>query len=378
MPVRRENLPWRLSCSPCVGRWLPSSPVIWSHQAASEKGGRDNIFLSRDGPGAGQVTHELRPRALVRMIIRPPDRPELCRRLREANACGNVISQIDLSSLARVIEHTPEDMTVTVESGITLAALQRELSRHRQWLPLDPPHPESLSIAQLISRNASGPRRFGFGTVRDYLLGLQVALADGRLVRSGGRVVKNVAGFDVMKLFIGGQDSLGVIVEATFKLLPVPEVERFVQRRCVSITEACRTVDAVLDSSLTPSVLDLHNIGTGGALSVVVGVSGSAEDVNWQLDHATKLGFTEDATLDDAADFWRDVNLPGRTSVLPERLASAIEQLGAVPFVARAGNGVIYHRGAVVKEASSHTGNLSQRLKHTFDPNGIFPSLRVS
>lgn len=312
------------------------------------------------------------------MIIRAFDRHELSQRLREANACGNVVSQVNLSSLTRVVEHTPEDMTVTVESGITLAALQRALSRKRQWLPLDPPHSESLSIAQLISRNASGPRRFGFGTVRDHLLGLQVALADGRLVRSGGRVVKNVAGFDVMKLFIGGQDSLGVIVEATFKLLPVPEVERLVQRRCASITEACRAVEAVLDAPVTPSVLDLHNIGTSGVLSVVIGFSGSMEDVNWQLDHATRLGFTGDATLDDQADFWRDANPPVRTSVLPERLASAIEKLEAVPFVARAGNGVVYHRGAVAEAVPSRTGNLARRLKETFDPKGILPPMPSS
>lgn len=116
------------------------------------------------------------------MIIRASDRQELCQQIREANARRSFVTRVDLEAISRVVEHTPEDMTVTVEAGLTLDNLQQALSKHRQWLPLDPPHAESLTIAELVSRNVSGPRRFGFGTVRDHLLGLQVVLADGRLV----------------------------------------------------------------------------------------------------------------------------------------------------------------------------------------------------
>jgi len=114
----------------------------------------------------------------------------------------------------------------------------------------------------LLDTNASGPRRAGFGTIRDYVIGLRVALADGRLVRSGGKVVKNVAGYDLMKLFIGARGTLGVIVEVTFKLLPLPEAEAFVQAHFGTLEATERLIASVLESELTPAVFDLHNLGS--------------------------------------------------------------------------------------------------------------------
>ncbi|HEX4120630.1 MAG TPA: FAD-binding protein, partial [Verrucomicrobiae bacterium] len=98
------------------------------------------------------------------------------------------------------IEHAPSDMTVTVAADVTLAALQEEIARNGQWLPIDPPAPQNVTIERLLAENLSGPRRFGFGTIRDYTLGIAAILADGRLIHSGGKVVKNVAGYDVQKL----------------------------------------------------------------------------------------------------------------------------------------------------------------------------------
>ena len=126
------------------------------------------------------------------MILRPANKDELVEGLRAASRQRSRVERVDLSALDRLLQHTPEDMTVTVEAGLTLGALQTALARRGQWLPVDPPSPESLPIAALLSTNASGPRRFGCGTIRDHLVGLQVALADGRLIRSGGKVVKNV------------------------------------------------------------------------------------------------------------------------------------------------------------------------------------------
>src|SRR5438552_3360089 len=107
-------------------------------------------------------------------------------------------------------------MTVTVETGLTLAALQARLAERGQWLPIDPPNPQTATLADILNANGSGPHRFGFGTIREHLLGLTVALADGRLIHSGGKVVKNVAGYDLCKLFVGSHGTLGVAVEATF------------------------------------------------------------------------------------------------------------------------------------------------------------------
>jgi len=268
-------------------------------------------------------------------------------------------------------------MTVTVEGGITLAELQAALKQRGQWLPIDPPHPERVTVSSLLSEDLSGPHRFGFGTIRDHLIGIQVALADGRLVRSGGRVVKNVAGFDLLKLFIGARDSLGLILEATFKLLPRPETEHFVHTRCRSLEDGARVIQSVLESAMAPSVLDAHNLGAKpGEMSVVLGFSGGYEAVDWQLAQAGTLGFGESCTLDHERDFWDRAALAvHRLSVLPSRVTEAIGALGGAPFVARAGNGVIYHRGNQPSPAFQPPMNLLRRVKDIFDPNHILPEL---
>src|SRR5688500_12538970 len=119
------------------------------------------------------------------------------------NGRAGKVSVFDLRQMNRVIDLAPEDMTVTVESGIMLAALQKELAKHGQWLPIDPPNPENISIRDVLSQNLNGPRRFGYGTIREHLIGMKVVLAEGRIIKSGGKVVKNVAGYDLAKLFIG-------------------------------------------------------------------------------------------------------------------------------------------------------------------------------
>src|SRR5262245_10838806 len=137
--------------------------------------------------------------------------------LTAANAKRERLMTVDLRAFDRVVEYHPEDMTVTAEAGLTLAALQSRLAEHGQWLPIDPAGTEQMTLAGLLNTNASGPRRFAYGTVREHVLGLKIVLADGRLIKSGGKVVKNVAGYDLLKLFVGSHGTLGVIVEATFK-----------------------------------------------------------------------------------------------------------------------------------------------------------------
>lgn len=144
--------------------------------------------------------------------------------------------------LSRVVEYTPADLVITAEAGITLGTLQAELAAHGQWLPWDPPLPDRATIGGLLASGASGPLRLGYGPPRDWTLGMRVALGDGRLVKSGARVVKNVAGYDTHKLHLGALGTLGVIVEATFKVAPIPE-----QRRTLlaSFTEPRATLNAI-------------------------------------------------------------------------------------------------------------------------------------
>ena len=309
------------------------------------------------------------------MILKPSNAKELSRGLAHAFALGEKVERVEPGAFNRIVEHTPEDMTVTVESGITLAVLQSELARRGQWLPVDPPNPERLTVRDLLEENASGPRRFGFGTVRDYVIGLKITLPDGRAVKSGGKVVKNVAGYDLAKLFIGSRGSLGVIAEATFKLRPLPEAESFIRADYETLEQAERSIVSVLDSELTPVVLDLHNLSTHNIPMLVLGFAGTREEVDWQSEKARGLGLIEPANLDYEKRFWSDETPAQRLSVLPSMTVETIGRLGDTPFVARAGNGVIYHRGAAGQRKNDLPAKLMRRLKKAFDPKQILPDL---
>lgn len=310
------------------------------------------------------------------MNLHPASREALSRSLADAQQAGTSITSFDLSAFSRILEYTPEDLTVTVEAGLTLGALQRALRERGQWLPVDPPHADRLSIGALLATNASGPRRFGHGTIRDHLLGLQVALADGRLIRSGGKVVKNVAGFDLLKLFVGSQGSLGVITEATFKLLPLPEAEHTVQLECASLAEAGAVLERVLASELTPVVMDLHRPRKADALRFTLTFSGAREDVEAQLACARELAFTATGSLDYYTAFHSsELPKPQRASVLPSRLVQSLESLAPETFVARAGNGVIHYRGGGDAPRPELPNALLRRIKDTYDPKGILPDM---
>ena len=345
------------------------------------------------------------------MLLRPANLLELTDTLTAAHDRGETVDSFDLTALNRLLEHTPEDMTATVETGMTLGELQSRLAARRQWLPVDPPGADELTLGALLATNATGPRRFGYGTVRDYLLGAKVALADGTLIAPGGKVVKNVAGYDLAKLFIGSRGSLGVLAEATFKLRPLPETERFVHAQCDSFGQAGRLLEAVLSSEVTPVVLDLHNLSAPPRrYSLVVGFAGTREDVDWQLERAATLGVNQPATLDYEREFWNNTSVgtlsagtlsvgtlspasPSpfptsqalerhqtasttspvqKISVLPSRLIETLQGLSA-PFVSRAGNGIVYYRGAPLPKPAEAPFQLSLRLKQTWDPKNILP-----
>lgn len=294
----------------------------------------------------------------------------------EKHAQAEKVSLADLRKMNCILELTPEDMTVTVEAGISLGALQRELATHRQWLPIDPPNAETVSIHDVLSRDLNGPRRFGYGTIREHLIGMKVVLADGRTIKSGGKVVKNVAGYDLAKLFIRAHDSLGIIVEATFKLRPLAEEERIVGRKVGGLGELKPAVAAVLDSDLTPIILDAHCRGeNSGGISIVLGFAGTHEEVESQSNRARALGFENLASLEYETHFWNGPAPVNRTSVLPSRLADTIAELSPRPFVARAGNGVVYYRGQKIAQKDAPPVELARRIKSAYDPKNILHNL---
>jgi glycolate oxidase FAD binding subunit len=316
------------------------------------------------------------------MPLQPRNVDELRAALADTAARRQPLGGFDLSAFNRLVEHTPEDMTVTVEAGLSLGALQARLRAAGQWLPVDPPFPDRLTIGALLAGNKSGPRRYGYGAVREHLLGLKAMQADGRVIQSGGKVVKNVAGYELLKLFIGSRGSLGIILEVTFKVRPVPAAERVVAARCLSLVEASERIESVLRSELVPVVLDLHNsaptnAASPGALMVVLAFAGSREEVDWQTELAGRLGFTDAASLDyDAALAGTTWGTVRKLSVLPSKLSEQLATLGGAPFVARAGNGIIYTRGeAAAASPPAAPPRLAQRLKEAFDPLQLFPAI---
>lgn len=141
--------------------------------------------------------------------------------------CGNPLRRAEvilgLDRMCRIIDYSAADLTATVEAGLSLTELNEVTMKQRQWLPLDPPGFTSASVGAVAACNSSGALRLGYGTPRDFVIGLKLAHADGGESKSGGRVVKNVAGYDLNKLYVGSYGTLAVITELTFKLRPLAQ-----------------------------------------------------------------------------------------------------------------------------------------------------------
>jgi len=233
---------------------------------------------------------------------------------------GNVPRRYDLAlslkDLNRVWHYEPGDLTVSVETGMKLGDLQHFVARHRLWLPLDPAGGPRASLGGILATNASGPLRLRYGAPRDMVLGLKIATTEGKLIKTGGRVVKNVAGYDLAKLLIGSYGTLGVIVEATFKLFPMPAESSTVVVSTTTLAVAREFRRRLLGSFLTPLRMALLN-AVACALVRDAPVSdpacGTEARDAWQAEGARK-GF----------EIW--IEAGGSTRVL-ERFKQEVEQL---------------------------------------------------
>jgi glycolate oxidase FAD binding subunit len=186
---------------------------------------------------------------------------------------GGLLEKADiLLSLAQytgIVEHNPGDMTLTVKSGTPFQEIQNYLAQYNQKIPLDPFYPKHATIGGIISANDSGPKRMGYGSARDNVIGLRMVYPDGTLITSGGKVVKNVAGYDMNKLFIGAMGTLGVVSEVTMKLRPIPKYDSIL---CVSFPENnLEEIQAfavkVLDSMIEPISLEILTPSLAGKLT---------------------------------------------------------------------------------------------------------------
>jgi glycolate oxidase FAD binding subunit len=189
---------------------------------------------------------------------------------------------VDLTGLDAVLEHNPGDLVVRAQAGLPLRRLQQILARHRQRLALDPPE-RAATLGGIVAAAASGPRRHRYGTPRDLLLGATAVLADGTVSRSGGKVVKNVAGYDVGKLLAGSYGTLAVLAELTFRLHPQPADRRVVMLPAADPDDIGEIVQRLLRSTLTPTAVELLD---GRVVVLFEGITASVEA---QADAAARL-----------------------------------------------------------------------------------------
>ena len=345
---------------------------------------------------------------------------------------GRTPSHVDVilstAQLNREVVHRHGDLTATVQAGITLSDLNRQLASQQQWLPLDSPF-DNATIGGLIATNDSGPLRHRYGTPRDLLIGITLAMTDGRIVRSGGHVVKNVAGYDLAKLVSGSFGTIAAIVDATFKLLPIPQTSQTILASYADGDAMAADAASLAASQLEPVTLDARVVlGQPGAepqwqLAVCFATSpeatrvqvvetqnglatrsqqlleGAAEGAWWseQVRHPWTLAGSTirlswlPAALADVLRLVEDlqrasgvvVELTARTALgagfvrldgEDAAVAKAIEKLRSRPIVT---NVVVLRHGGGLKKSIDPWGTppdsvgLMQTLKRSFDPAGV-------
>ncbi len=273
---------------------------------------------------------------------------------------------ISTARLQRVLQYEPSDLTISVEAGISHAELSRTLAPHNQMVPLDPPFSENATIGGILAANSSGYRRRLHGTARDFVIGMKFATLEGKLVQSGGMVVKNVAGLDMGKLMIGSFGTLAAIAVVNFKVTPMPAVERTCLLSFDSLTGAIEIRDRILGSVLQPAAIDLLHplvsaqLGYKGFL-LAMQFGGNDAVVERCQREISALGRSIVLNALDAARFWNSIQeftprflekfrdgAVVRVSSTLTRLTEIFESL-EVPAIARAGSGVSYayfHRSA--------------------------------
>jgi glycolate oxidase FAD binding subunit len=246
-----------------------------------------------------------------RQALVPADRTELASIVRDLYAAGNAFAfvgggtELELgnppraldtvvrtTALDRVIDYSPEDQTITVEAGMRIAALDAVLAQHGQLLPIEVGDRANATIGGAIATNAFGAQRHRYGSIKDLIVGIEFVRPDGVTAHGGGKVVKNVAGFDLPKLLVGSLGTLGGIASATFRVFPQPAATRAVLMRT---STASAFFDAVLEDRSLEPVAVVHHPGAGG---IVLTFAGLAASVEQQLEHLASLATAHAVTVD--------------------------------------------------------------------------------
>lgn len=264
---------------------------------------------------------------------------------------------ISTSAMCRVRQYEPRDLTISVEAGASYCEVSRLLAENRQMIPLDPPFSDSATIGGIVAANCNGSRRRLYGTVRDMVIGMQFATLEGKLIESGGMVVKNVAGLDMSKLMIGSFGTLAAIAVVNFKVIPQPPFERSFLFTFAGLDEALAARDAIMKSPLNPAAIDLLNPAAAAtkepAYLLAVRAGGNAAAIARYERELESMGAQPIPAGEEAA-FWRGIQefTPRYLSSQPDgavvRVSCTLKELKATmqsipgPGVARAGSGVCY------------------------------------
>lgn len=257
-------------------------------------------------------------------------------------------------ALRRVIQYESSDLTVSVEAGIPFAELQRVLAEQGQTIPLDPPYRDRCTVGGTLAANASGPRRRLYGTARDMVIGMTIVTPHGDIVKSGGMVVKNVAGLDLQKLMIGSYGTLGVIATVNFKVAPLPEATKTFVLSFASAKEVTSARDRVLQGVLQPAALDVLNPAAAArcglhGFCLIVCAGGSERVLRRYAQELTGGESYESAREETLLTSLREMTpafLDNNPDGAVVKVSHTLSSLGSIldssnePVVARAGNGV--------------------------------------
>jgi glycolate oxidase FAD binding subunit len=287
---------------------------------------------------------------------------------------GRDYAALSIRRLSRIIDYQPANMTLEVEAGITLDEIQKITGEKGQWLPLDPPLSKMTTAGGLIAANLSGPMRHSQGTPRDLLIGIKVVQADGTIIKGGGKVVKNVAGYDTPRLYCGSFGTLGVIVEACFKVRPRSEKEEIACLSSSSLEAAMEFFFRVWNSELEPLFMELSNFSPfaretePGLYFLTLGFGGIDEEIEYQMDwlrrqlssDLRKMKQVSSEERDDIKQTLCDFPVSGsalarlKTSLLPSKIESFVKEIESralqsnltVLYQAHLASGIVYARVA--------------------------------
>jgi len=344
--------------------------------------------------------------------LTPADQAELAQMVREAYSDATPIYPIgagtslnfglpprdpghglSLQGLRRVIDYPARDMTVTVEAGITLDLLTATLAKEKQRLPIDLPDAHRATIGGVIATNTSGARRYANGTMRDYVIGISAVDGRGTPFHGGGRVVKNVAGYDFCKLLTGSLGTLAVITQVTLRVKPLPEFSRFVSCRLQNWESAERLLDALVTTQVSPTAIELlagpawsndpilGSLPERGSAHLLVGLEGNSDEVQWMGETLRsewrRLGIAAEIVPDHyTAGLWMrlaqfpvegNAPLVIKAAMRPSRTVEFLQLLHEIDpdgsFQAHAGNGVV-----IAKLTQFPAGGLSKMLVGRLQP----------